>query len=159
MTTPLISTILPTLLALPLSGIGLLERDFGAWTRQLQPAPEFPDPSQAPGNDVPVAVAPQLLFFERRRHTGGEVEASAVRGNRRCKDGHAERVVAPRSQALRLRALGFLTSRWACDRRRDSAIARPGGEPAASGASRTAEAGSAGRSRAAVRDASARSGS
>src|SRR5687768_9468571 len=94
MTTPLISTILPTFLEVPFSDIGLLKRDCRA--RRPEPPPEDPDPSQAPGNDVPVAVAPQLLLGQCSRHTGGVVEASAVRGDGRGEDGHAGSVVAPR---------------------------------------------------------------
>src|SRR5215216_2407243 len=100
MTTPLISTTFPTLLD-PFSAIGLLKRDCWAGTGLSEPQPEDPDPSQAPGNDALVAAAPQLLLRQCRRHTGGVVEASAVRGDRRCEDSHVKSVVTTATEALR----------------------------------------------------------
>src|SRR5512132_2517606 len=88
MTTPLISTIVPTFFC---SAIGLLE---GLGVRYDHGA-TAPEKRGNPSRAFPCAGRPcqHRLTFERRRQPGGVVELSAVRSDRRGLRAHAVSVV------------------------------------------------------------------
>jgi hypothetical protein len=91
MTTPLISITLPTFRAVvPFSAIGLLKRDFvGAAHDGSEPPAKRRKSIEAPEKDESVLSGAEPVELERVRHPGGVVEASDVRGDGRCEDGHA----------------------------------------------------------------------